>query len=136
MVEKPRRPLDCSLIESAKKNQLCIEDIREKTETVEEILEHRKESLSIIRCRDCGQFFVDYFREQLTPWFEDEYWQLWIPIGQDEIENCKAGKVEYIKELVKTRYFLRTHPVGEPYFPIEILWEKGNEILLGSLFSF
>jgi len=117
----------CHIIEAVKEKKFRFgAEINEQLELVEQIYKHRKEKLSIDRCKDCGQLFIYCFRELLLPILEDDYFSFWIPIEQNEVEEIKQGEDKYLRRLIKTRSQIYSHSPPPPEENVFEWRENGN----------
>jgi hypothetical protein len=108
----------------------------------EQILEHVRglyydchECYALYRCRDCAQTFLEQFHE-IVDWVgaEDDLWQRWTPITDDELaevdrlfpeETDDYADVPRLTALMHRRGRLTKDPEGAYYWS-EDGWDPGD----------
>lgn len=97
----------------AQKDKLSKEDL--EFETVKSFVNSDHFDLYLCTCKECGQLYIACFVEITTTDFEDDYWNFWVPITNDEVEEI-GSDTKMMIDLIQKRKHIRWHPDGDIYW--------------------
>jgi hypothetical protein len=105
----------------AQKDKLVKEDL--EFETVQSFVDSDHFDLYLCKCKECGQFYIGCFVEITTTDFDDDHWNFWVPVDDNEVKQIGLDTKMMI-DLIQNRRHIRWHPNGDIY------WAKIPEIAL------
>ena len=98
--------MDCHLVKMAKAGQLADGGaIGQDITRIDSIFESDQFDVSIVKCKQCGQSYVYCFKEHTSPDGDDDCWEFWVPIPDNEIKDVKAVAplLKFMGEMVHSR---------------------------------
>lgn len=105
-------------------------DMQGELAPVDTIQESDKFDVLIRKCKQCNQLFVSVFKEINLANGEDDYWNFWVPVTQEEVDVLKKEGLTYLIKLIATKKHLCWSSDNEKY------WSDGNpgiEVILHAI---
>jgi hypothetical protein len=90
---------------------------------VENFVESDKFDLFLCQCKECGQLYIGCFLEINLASGDDDYWNFWVPVTEEEIAAVRNNHREGIN-LIQSKKHIVHGPSGKVY------WSDGPEIAL------
>ena len=94
-----------------------------KFQCVENFVESDKFDLFVCRCVQCGQLYIGCFLEINLASGDDDYWNFWVPVTEEEIAAVRDNHREGIN-LIQSKKHIVYDPSRSVY------WSEGPEFAL------
>ena len=90
---------------------------------VENFVESDKFDLFLCRCKQCDQLYIGCFLEINLTSGDDDYWNFWAPVTEEEIAMVRSNHREGINLIQSKRHIV--------YDPSQrVYWSEGPEFAL------
>jgi len=84
-------------------------------ESIEVLLDKSHLSLGVLKCKDCGQLYLEFYKEVTLGDGEDDNWNFYVPISKEELEELRNDGSKCYKLFIQKNYFV-IRPDGSNYW--------------------
>ena len=80
-------------------------------EILEVLLDKSHLSLGVLKCKDCGQLYLEFYKEVTLADGDDDNWNFYVPISKEESEDIR-NDISKCYQLFNQRKYFEIRPDG------------------------